>query len=74
MSRPIPSDEAVQYNAAVTMTFYFTLLADDDVQAYELAGYEWQDNIYRGELNDIHVEMIEEDDDSEEAIGGDDLE
>lgn len=70
MTRPIPSDDAVTYDAAVTMTFYFTLEADDDAQAQELASYEWQDNIYRGEINDIYVEMIE--DDSDEAVGGDD--
>jgi len=69
MARPIPSDKAVTYDAAVTMTFYFTLEADDDMQAHELASYEWQDNLYRGEINDIYVEMIE--DDSDEAVGGD---
>jgi hypothetical protein len=70
MARPIPSDNAVTYDAAVTITFYFTLEADDDMQAEELASYEWQDNLYRGEIGEIYVEMIE--DDSDEAIGGDD--
>lgn len=60
MTRPIPSDEAVQYDAAVTITFHFTLHADDDIQAHELASYEWQDNIYRGEISDIYVEEIEQ--------------
>ncbi len=69
MTRPIPSDNAVTYDASVTMTFHFTLQADDDMQAELLASYEWQDNIYRGEISDIYVEMIEEEDDYIPEVG-----
>jgi hypothetical protein len=51
------------------MTFHFTLQADDDMQAEQLASYEWQDNIYRGEISDIYVEMIEEEDDYIPEVG-----
>jgi len=70
MARPIPSDEAVTYDASVTITFYFQLEADDDIMAEDLASYEWQDNLYHGEIDKIRVEMAEEDD-SDEAVGGD---
>ena len=59
--RPVPqSDNPYQYEAEVTVTFHFTLTADDDMQAEELAKYEWQDNLYRGEIDTIWVEAIED--------------
>ena len=54
--RPVPTSEnPAQYEAEVTVTFHFTLTADDDFQAEELASYEWQDNVYRGEIDNIRV-------------------
>ena len=64
--RPQPSDDAVQYEAEVTVKFYFTLEADDDMQASDLATYEWQDNLYRGEIQNVVVDMVESDDMEEE--------
>jgi hypothetical protein len=64
--RPQPSDEAVQYEAEVTVKFYFTLEADDDMQASDLATYEWQDNLYHGEIQDVVVDMIESDEEEGE--------
>jgi len=64
--RPQPSDNAVKYDAEVTIKFYFMLEADDDVQAEELATYEWQDNLYHGEIQNVVVDMVEEDDEEEE--------
>jgi hypothetical protein len=61
--RPQPSDDAVMYNVEVTMKFYFEVEADDDMQAEEIATYAWQDNIYRGEVHKVKVEMKEEDED-----------
>lgn len=66
--RPQPSDDAVQYEAEVTVKFYFTLEADDDVQASELATYEWQDNLYRGEIQKVVVDMIEEEEEDDGDI------
>ena len=60
--RPQPSDDAVQYEAEVTVKFYFTLEADDDIQASDLATYEWQDNLYHGEIQNVVVDMVEQDD------------
>jgi hypothetical protein len=62
MSKPVPSDDAVQYEAEVTVKFFFTIEADDDIQAEDIATYEWEDNLYRAEIQDVRVEMIEEDD------------
>ena len=59
--KPQPSDDAVYYDAEVTVTFTFQVLADDDVMAEEIAAYEWEDNIYKGSIDNIMVEMIEED-------------
>ena len=64
--RPQPSDDAVQYEAEVTVKFYFTLEADDDMQASDLATYEWQDNLYHSEIQNVVVDMVEEDDEEEE--------
>ena len=64
--RPQPSDDAVQYEAEVTVKFYFTLEADDDMQASDLATYEWQDNLYRGEIQNVVVDMVESDDEEGE--------
>jgi len=66
--RPQPSDNAVQYEAEVTVKFYFTLEADDDMQAEELATYEWQDNLYHGEIQKIVVDAIEEEEEDDADI------
>ena len=63
MSRPEPSDEAVQYTAEVTVKFYFEIEADDDIQAEDIASYDWQEYLYRGEIQNIRVDMVEEDSD-----------
>lgn len=61
MSKPIPEGDTVQYDAEVTIKFRFIVEAEDDIQADKIAMYEWQDNLYRGEIEHVHVEMIEED-------------
>lgn len=71
MSKPVPSDDAVQYEAEVTVKFFFTLEADDDIQAEDLATYEWEDNLYHAEIQHVRVEMIEEDEDDEIPDYGD---
>lgn len=63
-------DDFVEYDATVTVTFRFKLDAQDDESAERNAAIEWQNNLYHSEIEDIWVEMIEEDD-SDEAIGGD---
>lgn len=63
-------DDFVEYDATVTVTFRFKLEAQDDESAERNAAIEWQNNLYHSEIEDIWVEMIE--DDSDEAIGGDD--
>ena len=70
--KPQPSDDAVYYDAEVTVTFTFQVLADDDVMAEEIAAYEWEDSIYRGSIDNISVEMIEEEyEDEEEEVDED---
>lgn len=66
--RPQPSDDAVQYEAEVTVKFYFTLEADDDMQASELATYEWQDNLFHGEIRKVVVDMVEEEEEDDGDI------
>jgi len=61
MSRPIPSDDAVQYEVEVTVKFCFTIEADDDMQAEEIASYDWEDHKFLSEIQKIRVDMIEED-------------
>ena len=61
MSKPIPSDDAVQYEVEVTVKFHFTIEADDDMQAEDIASYEWEDNLFHAEIQKIRVDMIEED-------------
>lgn len=63
MSKPQPSDDAVMYEVEVTVKFMFELEADDDMQAEILATYEWEDNLYRGEILDTRVEVMEQEDD-----------
>ena len=62
-------DDNVEYDATVTVTFRFKLEAQDDYAAERNAAIEWQNNLYHSEIEDIWVEMIE--DDSDEAVGGD---
>jgi hypothetical protein len=62
-------DDNVEYDATVTVTFRFKLEAQDDYDAEKKAAIEWQNNLYHSEIEDIWVEMIE--DDSDDAIGGD---
>lgn len=61
--RPQPSDDAVTYEVEVTVKFMFELQADDDMQAEDLASYEWEEHLYRGSIEKIRVEMMEEDED-----------
>lgn len=67
MSRPMASDDAVLYEAEVTVKFHFIVEADDDIQAEDIATYDWQDNLYHAEIQKVRVDIIEEDD--EEADG-----
>jgi len=61
MSRPIPSDDAAQYEVEVTVKFCFTIEADDDMQAEEIASYDWEDYKFLSEIQEIRVDMIEGD-------------
>ena len=58
--RPQPSDDAVTYEVEVTVKFMFELQAEDDMQAEDLASYEWEEHLYRGSIEKIRVEMMEE--------------
>ena len=72
MAKPQPTDDAVEYEAEVTVTFRFQVFADDDAMAEELASYEWEDNLWHAEIDKIRVDMVEEDedyDDNEIALG-----
>lgn len=69
--KPQPSDDAVYYEAEVTVRFTFQVLADDDVMAEEIASYEWEENTYLGSIEDIMVEMIEEDEEDDEVVSED---
>lgn len=67
MSKPIPQGDTAQYDAKVTVIFYFSVEAEDDIQAETIATYEWQDNLYHGEIHSVRVDIIQDDeDDSEE--------
>ena len=59
MSRPIPSDDAIPYTVQVWVKFDFEIEADDDVQAEEIASYDWEDYKYRSEIQKIRVEAEE---------------
>lgn len=62
MPKPIPQGDTATYDAVVTVRFYFQVEAEDDIQADTIATYEWQDNLYRGEIHHVSVELVEEDD------------
>lgn len=64
--KPQPSDDAVYYDAEVTVTFNFQVLADDDFMAEEIASYEWEENTFRSSIDNIMVEMTEEEEYKEE--------
>ena len=64
--KPQPSDDAVYYDAEVTVTFNFQVLADDDIMAEEIASYEWEENTFLGSIDNIRAEMIDEDEYEEE--------
>ena len=66
--KPQPSDDAVYYDAEVTVTFNFQVLADDDFMAEEIASYEWEENTFKSSIDNIMVEMIEEEYDGEEEV------
>jgi hypothetical protein len=70
--KPQPSDDAVYYDAEVTVTFTFQVLADDDMMADTIASYEWEENTFRGSIDNISVEMIEEEEyEDEEEVDED---
>ena len=60
MSRPIPSEDAIPYNVEVWVKFDFEIEADDDVQAEEIASYDWEEYKYRSTIEKIRVEAYEE--------------
>jgi hypothetical protein len=68
VSKPIPQGDTAQYDAEVTVIFHFSVEAEDDIQAETIATYEWQDNLYHGEIHRVRVDIIQDDDedDSEE--------
>ena len=61
MSRPIPEGDTATYEAEVTIKFRFLVEAEDDIQADAIAMYDWQDNLYSGEIEHVSVDIIEED-------------
>jgi hypothetical protein len=65
VSRPTPSDDAVLYEAEVTVKFCFQIYADDDIQAEEIASYDWEEYKYLSQIEKIRVDMIEEDEEDE---------
>lgn len=60
MSRPTPSEDAVPYNVEVWVKFDFEIEADDDIQAEEIASYDWEEYKYRSTIEKIRVEAYEE--------------
>ena len=60
MSRPIPSEDAIPYNVEVWVKFDFEIEADDDIQAEEIASYDWEEYKYRSTIEKIRVEADEE--------------
>ena len=66
MSRPIPSEDAIQYNVQVWVKFDFEIEADDDIQAEEIASYDWEDYKYRSTIERIRVEAEEPCEDCDE--------
>jgi hypothetical protein len=56
MARPIPSEDAVPYTAEVWVKFEFEIEADDDVQAEEIASYDWEEYKYRSTIERIRVQ------------------
>ena len=66
MSRPTPSDDAVLYEAEVTAKFCFAIYADDDIQAEEIASYDWEEYKYLSQIEKIRVDMIEQDEEEED--------
>lgn len=70
--KPQPSDDAVYYDAEVTVTFTFQVLADDDFMAEEIASYEWEENTFRSSIDSIMVEMTEEEEYKEEEEADED--
>ena len=70
--KPQPSEDAVYYDAEVTVTFNFQVLADDDFMAEEIASYEWEENTFKSSIDNILVEMIEEEEyEGEEEVDED---
>ena len=70
--KPQPSEDAVYYDAEVTVTFNFQVLADDDFMAEEIASYEWEENTFKSSIDNIMVEMIEEEEyEGEEEVDED---
>ena len=70
--KPQPSDDAVYYDAEVTVTFNFQVLADDDFMAAEIASYEWEENPFKSSIDNIMVEAIEEEEyEDEEEVDED---
>jgi len=60
VSRPTPSEDAVPYNVEVWVKFDFEIEADDDIQAEEIASYDWEEYKYRSTIEKIRVEAYEE--------------
>jgi hypothetical protein len=60
VSRPIPSEDAIPYNVEVWVKFDFEIEADDDIQAEEIASYDWEEYKYRSTIEKIRVEADEE--------------
>lgn len=59
-------NDTVEYDCVVTVKFHFTVEAEDDMKAEELALYGWQDNVYHSEVHKVRVEAIEPEEEDEE--------
>ena len=59
-----------RYNVKVQVIYYYEVEADDDVEA-EKQGWMYEDYAHFAEVQDIVISEIEEDDEAEESIDGD---
>ena len=60
-----------RYNVKVKVTYFYEVEADSDVEA-EKQGWMYEDYAHFAEVDDITFEELEEEEeDSDEAVGGD---
>ena len=59
-----------RYDVKVKVTYFYEVEAEDDLEA-EKQVWMYEDYAHFAEVEDITISEIEEDDEDEEAIGGD---